>query len=140
MSFADYSSVKVGSIILLEDKYPCKLVEVLISKPGKHGSSKKSVVGIDIITDKKYTGLFRASSIITVPIVNRQDYIIMNIDGNQIELLDSKGETKTIKVSTNSLVEEMEKLMAENSVQCTVMEVSFGSTVLYRIMNYKIDE
>ncbi|CAH6421735.1 Hypothetical protein HVR_LOCUS1375 [uncultured virus] len=58
----------------------------MISKPGKHGSSKKAVITIDIITD-----IFKASSIIMVPDVKREDYIIMNIDEYQMELLTRDG-------------------------------------------------
>jgi translation initiation factor 5A len=34
--------------------FPCKVTDYSTAKPGKHGSAKATIVGIDIFTGKKY--------------------------------------------------------------------------------------
>lgn len=41
-------------MIVLGEKRPCKIVEYSISKTGKHGHAKASIVGIDIFDGRKY--------------------------------------------------------------------------------------
>ena len=110
MKFAD---IKVGAILVLQDRYPCKLVEVNWSHPGKHGGSKKAVVGMDIITDKKYTEIFTNSSIIQEPVIRRQKYRVIWIDEDgYLHLQDSGGNVRE-DITTSScdpdLLGEIEK-------------------------------
>jgi translation elongation factor P/translation initiation factor 5A len=42
-----YSEIKTGSYIII-NKHPCKIVKVNISSTGKHGHSKKLVIGKDL--------------------------------------------------------------------------------------------
>ena len=73
MSFSD---IKVGTHIVLLQKYPCKVIEVKISKPGKHGGAKKLVIGLDVITDKRYEEIYRSCSVVTMPNVSKNMYQI----------------------------------------------------------------
>eukprot|EP00501_MAST-03F_sp_TOSAG23-6_P000579 GSMAST32.ASY1.ANO1.600.1 assembled CDS len=45
--------VKKGGHVLLKD-HPCKVIEVTVSKTGKHGHAKAKITGIDIFTGHKY--------------------------------------------------------------------------------------
>ena len=54
----DFADIKVGVHIILKKEFPCRVSKVSLSRPGKHGHAKKLVVGIDVITDKKYEELF----------------------------------------------------------------------------------
>lgn len=55
---------------------PCRVTEYCISKPGKHGAAKASIVGVDIFTGKKYEDGGPTSSNIFVPNVSKREYII----------------------------------------------------------------
>lgn len=91
----DFSGLKKGAYIVLRDQFPCKIVEVQRSKPGKHGSAKAHVVGMDVITDKKYDGLFNHSTLIKVPEINRLPYQLLNIDDEgYMTLMTDAGETR----------------------------------------------
>ena len=48
------SELAKGSLIVLGDKRPCKSDEYRISKTGKHGHAKASMVAIDIFDGRKY--------------------------------------------------------------------------------------
>jgi len=43
---------KPGSLLIMKEEWPCKVVNFSTAKPGKHGSAKAMIVGKDIFTDK----------------------------------------------------------------------------------------
>ena len=47
--------------------FPCKVTEYSTAKPGKHGSAKATIVGIDVFTDKKYEDTAPTSANVSVP-------------------------------------------------------------------------
>ena len=57
----------------------CKVVEISITKNGKHGHAKASIVGIDIFTGKKYEDSCPSSHSIEAPFVSREEYQIADI-------------------------------------------------------------
>lgn len=73
---------------------PCKVTEVSTAKPGKHGSAKVIVKGRDILTAKTYECTFHSGDMIDAPIVERNEYTLMNIDDDALSLLDKNGEMK----------------------------------------------
>lgn len=48
----DAHSVKKGTYVMLKG-CPCKVVDVKVSKTGKHGHAKCNITGIDVLTSKK---------------------------------------------------------------------------------------
>lgn len=48
-----YGAIKKGGYCILKGN-PCKVTDYSTAKPGKHGSAKATIVGIDIFTGKKY--------------------------------------------------------------------------------------
>ena len=73
---------------------PCKVTEVSTAKPGKHGSAKVIVKGRDILTAKTYECTFHSGDMIDAPIVERNEYTLVNIDEDALSLLDKNGEMK----------------------------------------------
>lgn len=96
----DFAGIKVGVIILLQDKYPCRIVEVHWAKPGKHGSAKKTVVGIDILTDKKHTDVFRSESLVREPQVTTLCLLVcaLQVNGDMLSLdtLDNNNQSECL--------------------------------------------
>ena len=64
------------------------------AKPGKHGSAKAMITAKDIFTDKQYEETFGTSDNVKVPIVKKNEYTILDIDGDQLTLMDENGECK----------------------------------------------
>jgi translation initiation factor 5A len=50
--YSQAGSIKKGSYCMLEGQ-PCKIIDLAISKPGKHGSAKILLTGINLLNDKK---------------------------------------------------------------------------------------
>lgn len=71
---------------------PCKVSEITISKPGKHGHTKAMVVSYDILTNKRVQAIVSSKDRIPVPKVNKHIYQLLNIDenDNSLSVLDDK--------------------------------------------------
>jgi translation initiation factor 5A len=86
--------LKNGSLVMMKGN-PCKVTEVSTAKPGKHGSAKVITKGKDILTGKQYECTFHSGDMIDAPIVTRNEYVLLNIDDNVLELLTKEGEVKS---------------------------------------------
>jgi translation initiation factor 5A len=75
--------------------HPCKIVEISVSKTGKHGHAKCHIVGIDIFSGKKCEDLCPSTHNMEVPNVARTEFQLLNIEeeGNVSVLLEN-GDTK----------------------------------------------
>ena len=59
--------------------HPCKVIDYSTAKPGKHGSAKATITGIDIFTNKKLEDSCPTSHNMSVPIVNKQELEVADI-------------------------------------------------------------
>jgi len=77
MSFSD---IKIGKIMLLKDEHVCKITAVNTSKTGKHGHMKKSCMGTDVFSGRKYNDLFTHHSLLVFPEYGTTQYLVMDVD------------------------------------------------------------
>lgn len=98
------SSVKKGGYVVIKGK-PCKVVEISSSKTGKHGHAKINITAIDIFTQKKYEDVCPASHNVDVPVIERNEYQLLDIDKDlYISLMDQNGQTKDdIKLANDDI-------------------------------------
>jgi translation initiation factor 5A len=88
-------ALRKGGHAMLKGK-PCKVIDIAVSKTGKHGHAKCAITGIDIFTNKKVEDMCPSSHNMEVPNVNRVEYALLDADedsGNVSCLLEN-GETK----------------------------------------------
>merc|ERR1712151_424448 len=90
----DTNRLKPGSLVMIKG-FPCKVTEVSTAKPGKHGSAKVILKGKDILTGKQYECTYHSGDMVDAPITKRDEYTLLNIDGDQLELLTGEGEVKS---------------------------------------------
>jgi translation initiation factor 5A len=75
---------------------PCKVLNISVSKTGKHGHAKCNFTATDIFTGKKYEDMIPSSHGTTVPIVNKSEWEIIDIgDADELTLMDEGGNQKT---------------------------------------------
>lgn len=74
---------------------PCKVLSISVSKTGKHGHAKCNFTATDIFTGKKYEDMIPSTHGTTVPIVNRTEWEVIDIDGDELTLMDEGGNQKT---------------------------------------------
>jgi translation initiation factor 5A len=75
--------------------FPCKVIDYSTAKPGKHGSAKASIVGLDIFTDKKYEDSWPTSAGVMIPTVTKLDYEVADIaEDGFVSLIKANGDLK----------------------------------------------
>ena len=89
----DTSRLKVGSLVMIKGN-PCKVTDVSTAKPGKHGSAKVILKGRDILNAKTHECTYHAGDMVDAPIVQRNEFTLLNIDDTALELLNAEGEVK----------------------------------------------
>ncbi|KAF8172817.1 eukaryotic translation initiation factor 5A-2 [Mycena galopus ATCC 62051] len=73
---------------------PCKIVDMSTSKTGKHGHAKVHLVAIDIFTGKKMEDISPSTHNMDVPNVVRNEYQLVNIDEDFLNLMNQDGVPK----------------------------------------------
>merc|ERR1712151_582001 len=83
--------VRKGGYVMLKGK-PCKVVEVSISKTGKHGHAKANITGLDVFTGRKYVEISPTSHNMTAPTMFRSEFELVSVNAEgEMELMDAVG-------------------------------------------------
>ena len=91
------NSLKKGSYIILDDA-PCRVSDIQVSRPGKHGHAKYRIVGIGLIDEKKREIVTPAHEM-KVPIIEKKDAQILSIHDDIANVMDSETyETFDLKI------------------------------------------
>ncbi len=116
------NNVQKGSFIIL-DGAACKVVDVEISKPGKHGHSKVRVSAVGLVDEKKRIVVMPGHDNVEVPLIEKRTAQVLSVHGDMANVMDSETyETFDLKVP-----EEFKGQAVE------------GSSVLYwTILNEKV--
>lgn len=86
--------LKKGDYAMLKGK-PCKVMEIAISKTGKHGHAKAAIVGIDIFTNNKIEDGGPTSHNIDSPNVDRKEYTLIDIASDDFcSFMEESGDLK----------------------------------------------
>ena len=116
------NNVQKGTSIIL-DGAACRVVDVEISKPGKHGHSKVRISAVGLVDDKKRIVVMPGHDNIEVPIIEKRTAQVLSLHGDMANVMDSETyETFDLKIP-----DEFKGQVVE------------GSSVLYwTILNEKI--
>jgi translation initiation factor 5A len=87
-------TIKKNGYCILKGR-PCKIVDIAISKTGKHGHAKARFTGLDIFTGNKYEDMCPTSHNMEVPVVVRKDFQLVDITGEGfVSLMGTDGDMK----------------------------------------------
>jgi translation initiation factor 5A len=89
ITHASMKDVKIGKYVLI-DGIVCKVVDIDISSPGKHGSAKMRVVAIGIFDGQKKTLLMPSHAEIEVPVIAKRRAQVVSVEGDNAQLMDSE--------------------------------------------------
>jgi len=71
--------------------HPCKVIELSVSKTGKHGHAKASIVAIDIFTKQKLEDQAPTTHNVDAPFVKSVTYSLMDVrEDGQLSLMDEE--------------------------------------------------
>jgi translation initiation factor 5A len=79
--------LKKGSLILIED-VPCRVVDISITKSGKHGASKTRVEGMGLLDGRRRSIVKPSSDTVDVPIITKKKAQVLAISGEKAQLMD----------------------------------------------------
>ncbi len=128
IQFVAAKDVKVGRFILI-DGVPCKVVDIDISSPGKHGSAKMRITAIGIFDGQKKTLLQPSHGDLQAPVIKKRRAQVVSVNGDMVQLMD----IETYEVYELKVTDELNgKVSAGNEVE--VME-SMGRRALARVLS-----
>jgi len=115
------NNVKKGTVVMLGG-YPCKVVEMKKSKPGKHGSAKTLVVGLDIFTGKKHDEILRDEAQVVVN--EKYEQLLLNVEDNQLSVLTETGDTRSdLNLPAGELGEQIRKAFEDGlNINVTILK------------------
>ncbi len=109
-----------GSYVVLEGT-ACKVVDIQVSRPGKHGHSKVRLTAIGIVDDKKRIVVMPGHDNVDVPIIEKKTAQVLSVQDDTANVMDSETyETFDLKIP-----EELKGQVAEgtNVLYWDVMDV-----------------
>ncbi|MCL4388968.1 MAG: translation initiation factor IF-5A [Candidatus Marsarchaeota archaeon] len=112
-TYSTMKELRIGRYVLI-DGIPCKVVDIDISSPGKHGSAKMRVTAIGIFDGQKKTILKPSDSDVEVPVINKKKAQVVSVEGSSAQVMD----LETYEVFTLPIPEELQgKLKSGNEVE-----------------------
>ncbi|MFT4880961.1 MAG: translation initiation factor 5A [Natronomonas sp.] len=76
-----------GSYVMIDDT-PCTINAYSTAKPGKHGSAKARIEAEGVFDGKKRSLSQPVDAKVWVPIINRKQGQVINVDDNEIQVMD----------------------------------------------------
>ena len=112
-------SVKKNSHIMLKG-HPCRIVDVVHSKTGKHGHAKCNITGLSVLTSKRYNDVFFGHIVLAafIPQINEYELLDFDKEESTFSAMGVDGEMQTVGfIKTYDAVGEefMGKLTAQDA-------------------------
>lgn len=85
----DVGSLQKGSYIVLEGA-ACKIMDMQVSKPGKHGHAKVRLTAVGLVDNKKRIVVMPGHDNVEVPIVEKKNAQILSVQGYKANVMDSE--------------------------------------------------
>jgi len=106
-------SLQKGNYVILEG-VACKVTDIQISRPGKHGHAKVRLSGVGLIDQKKRVVVLPGHDNIDVPIVEKKNAQVLSVQGNIANVMDAE----TYETFDLEIPEELKGQIVEG---CTVL-------------------
>jgi len=81
--------MRVGRYLII-DGIPCRVVDIDISSPGKHGSAKMRVTGIGMFDGQKKTLITPSHADAEAPVIKKSKAQVVSVTDTSAQLMDSE--------------------------------------------------
>jgi len=82
-------SLQKGSYIVLEGA-ACRVVDMQVSRPGKHGHAKVRLTAVGLVDEKKRIVVMPGHDNVDVPIIEKKSAQVLSIHGDAANVMDSE--------------------------------------------------
>tara|TARA_B100000315_G_C14248284_1_gene438493 strand:- start:42 stop:437 length:396 start_codon:yes stop_codon:yes gene_type:complete len=82
-------SLQKGSYVIL-DGAACKVADMQVSRPGKHGHAKVRLTAVGLVDEKKRIVVMPGHDNVDVPIVEKKSAQVLSIQGDVANVMDSE--------------------------------------------------
>ena len=83
----EVKSLKEGGFVIIDD-IPCKVTDISISKPGKHGSAKAKLTAVGLFETAKKIIVKPADARIDIPVIEKKNGQVISISDDMIQVMD----------------------------------------------------
>ncbi|MBI5332067.1 MAG: translation initiation factor IF-5A [Candidatus Aenigmarchaeota archaeon] len=83
----EVKSLKEGGFVIIDD-VPCKVTDISISKPGKHGSAKARLTAVGLFENTKKIIVKPADTRIDIPVIEKKNGQVISISDDNIQVMD----------------------------------------------------
>ena len=91
-------SLQKGSYVILEGA-ACKVVDMQVSRPGKHGHAKVRLTAVGLVDEKKRIVVMPGHDNVDVPIIEKKSAQVLSIQNDAANVMDSESyETFDLKI------------------------------------------
>ena len=108
---AGINELRKGDTILVDDQFICKITDLSLSAPGKHGHAKARVEAVGILDGKKRVFVMSAEDRAKIPIIEKRVAQVISLDGNKAQLMDME----SYEVFDADIPEELKDKMKEGT-------------------------
>ena len=81
------SSLQKGSYVMIDDA-PCRVSDLQVSRPGKHGHAKVRLSGVGLIDEKKRVLIMPGHDKIEAPLVDKRTAQVLSVGGEKANVMD----------------------------------------------------
>ena len=138
------SELGKGDYICLGDKNrPCKIVELSISKTGKHGHAKSSITATDIFDGRKFEDSFPTTHNVTCPRIFTENHQMTSYDETHVQYMTESGDAGDIAIPDwpegygKSLIASFEQACKDGNNITITVQSSMG---ISQIMSHRVDK
>lgn len=119
------NSLKKGNYIVFNDEFPCSILEINKSAPGKHGHAKYNMMGRNLLTGNKHNMVLNHHDRPNFVEVKRRTLYCQYFDDNYAYAVDDEGDEETFLVKGEELVEKIESGKYDDGCNISVMDLSY---------------
>ena len=70
------------------DGAACKVVDIQVSRPGKHGHAKARITAVGLLDDKKRVEVMPGHDMVDTPIIGKKTAQVLSITGDVANVMD----------------------------------------------------
>jgi len=85
--YGSMGDLREGKYVIIED-FPCRIMSIDKSKPGKHGAAKMRIEAIGLFDGTKRNLMKPSDADVEIPIIERKRAQIVSASGNSAQLMD----------------------------------------------------